>query len=66
MSTDTAVSPELIQRLQEQMEKVAKGIRDPQEMRQALENMNRTREELRQRTGTVDVAVNLIRDARNQ
>lgn len=66
MSTETINSAELVQKLQERLEKVAKGIREPEEMRQSLENMNRMREELRQRIGTVDIAVDLIRDARNQ
>jgi hypothetical protein len=34
-------------------------------MLQAHENMNRMREELRKRIGTVDVAVELIRDGRD-
>ena len=66
MSIDTVVSPELVQRLQDRLERVAKGIRDPEEMRQACENMDRMREELRRRIGIVNVAVDLIRDARDQ
>lgn len=42
------------------------GRRDPEETRKVIEAMNRSREETRQRIGTVDVAVDLIRDARNQ
>lgn len=66
MSTETTVSPELMQRLQERMERVAKGIRDPEEMREGAKNMDRMREELRQRIGIVNIAVELIRDARSQ
>jgi hypothetical protein len=66
MSTETTVSPELMQRLQERLERVANGIRDPEEMLEGAKNMDRMREELRQRIGIVNVAVELIRDARNQ
>ncbi|HET6880266.1 MAG TPA: hypothetical protein VFI31_08930 [Pirellulales bacterium] len=66
MSTETTVSPDVLQRLQERLERVAKGIRDPDEMREGAKNMDRMREELRQRIGIVNVAVELIRDARNQ
>ena len=48
--------------LQAVMEKVSKGQRDPK----ALERLNRGREELRKRVGTLNVAVDLIRDARDQ
>ena len=40
--------------------------RDPEMVRKACERMDRMREELRARIGTVDVAVDLIRDARDQ
>jgi hypothetical protein len=38
---------------------------DPEAVRKACERMDRMREELRERVGTVDVAVELIHDARN-
>ncbi len=41
------------------------GTLDPQAMRKAREDVNRMREETRQRIGIVDMAVDLIRDARN-
>lgn len=40
--------------------------RDPEMVRKACERMDKMREELRARIGTVDVAVELIRDARDQ
>ena len=39
---------------------------DPEKMEKAIEEMNRMREELRKRIGIVNVAVDLIRDARHQ
>jgi succinate dehydrogenase/fumarate reductase flavoprotein subunit len=66
MSTETTIPAELIADLQESLVLAASGIRDPETMRKAREEMNRLREELRQRIGTVDVAVDLVRDARNQ
>ncbi len=66
MSIDTAISAELIAALQESLARAATGIRNPATMRKAREEMNRMREELRQKIGTVEVAVDLIRDARNQ
>ncbi len=62
----TGITTELVHELQETLERAVNGVRDPEEMRQARDEMNRMREELRQRIGTVDVAVDLIRDARNQ
>jgi len=39
--------------------------RDQEAVRKACERMDRMREELRSRIGTVDLAVELIREARN-
>ena len=41
------------------------GVRDPEAMRKACDRMDRMREELRQRIGNVEMAVELIRDARS-
>lgn len=64
MSIDTTT--DLVHEIQRTLQRAATGLRDPAEMRQAREEMNRMREELRQKIGIVDVAVDLIRDARNQ
>lgn len=66
MGTEALTPSDLIQKLEETLERAATGIRDPEEMRKAGEEMDRMREELRQRIGIVDVAVELIRDARSQ
>ncbi|HUY35765.1 MAG TPA: hypothetical protein VMV69_23680 [Pirellulales bacterium] len=64
MSTDAPT--DLVYELQETLARAVKGVREPEEMRQARDEMNRMREELRQKIGTVEVAVDLVRDARNQ
>lgn len=65
MST-TSTPAEVVAELQASLALAASGVRDPGTMRKAREEMNRMREELRQKIGTVDVAVELVRDARNQ
>ena len=66
MSNATIFSPELIAQMQEAADRAAKGVRDPTAMDRAFKEMDRIREELRQRIGTVNVAVDLVREARNQ
>ncbi len=65
MSIDTPAS-DLAHDIDQALARAAKGERDPQRMGKAIDEMNRMREELRQRIGIVEVAVDLIRDARNQ
>lgn len=63
MSIDS--STDLVRELEQALERASTGSRDVVEMRHAREEMNRLREELRREIGVVDVAVDLIRDARN-
>jgi hypothetical protein len=56
------VDPEV----QAAIDRVLKGVRDPEAMRQAAERMDRMREEMRQRVGNVDLAVPLIRETRDE
>jgi hypothetical protein len=65
MSIDTTITEPIMHELEQALERATKGVRDPEAMRKSFEAMNRSREELRQRIGTVDIAVDLIRDARN-
>ncbi|MFN0055759.1 MAG: hypothetical protein ACKV0T_26750 [Planctomycetales bacterium] len=65
MSTDTITLAEAKREIDEAVERVVKGVRDPEAARLACERMDRDREELRKRIGTIEVAVELIRDARN-
>jgi hypothetical protein len=66
MSTATIISSELMARMQAAADKAAAGIRDSDAMDRAFAEMDRLREDLRQKIGTVDVAVDLIRDARDR
>jgi hypothetical protein len=64
MSTET--STEITQAVVNNIERAAKGEHDREAMAQALKELDRGREELRRKIGTVNVAVDLIRHARNQ
>jgi hypothetical protein len=64
MSIDTATIA--LNELHDVIARVQAGVRDPDAAKKALERMDRMREELRQKIGTVDMAVELIRDARDQ
>ena len=44
----------------------ANGVRDPRVVEEACRRMDRMREELRQRTGDLDIAVELIREVRDE
>ena len=48
------------------VDRVLKGIRDPQAMCRAAERMDQMREEMRLRVGNVDLAVPLIRETRDE
>jgi len=52
--------------VQAAVDRVLKGVRDPEAMRLAAERMDRMREEMRQRVGNVDLAVPLIRETRDE
>lgn len=60
------IPPETLAEMQERAERAAGGLRDPEDARRACERMDRMREELRQRIGETDIAVELIREARSQ
>jgi hypothetical protein len=42
------------------------GVRDPKKMDDAAREMDEGREEIRSRLGTLDIAVQLIREARDE
>ena len=46
------IPPSLMAAIQEAADKAAQGIRDPEEMREAAEEMDRISEEIRQKHGT--------------
>jgi hypothetical protein len=66
MSATTVIPADLVHELHETLAEAAKGFRDPEKMRKASEEMDRLREELRLRIGTVEVAVDLVRTGRDE
>jgi hypothetical protein len=62
----SAIPPEILAELQERAERAAQRLRDPEDMRRACERMDRMREDLRQEIGETNLAVELIREARDQ
>ena len=66
MSTAAAKPSEAQLELEDAVARLTRRSRDPELVRRACEGMDRMREELRQRIGEIEIAVDLIRDARNQ
>jgi hypothetical protein len=69
MSTNepiTGIPPDLAAEFQETLADLAKGIRRPEKMRAACERMDRLREENRQLLGEQNVAVELVRQTRDE
>jgi hypothetical protein len=58
-------SHELVSELEEAVDRLVNGIRDPGAMQNACDRMDRMREEMKQRVGEIEVAVDLIREARD-
>ncbi len=58
----TAIPSDLISEMQARAERAAKGTRDPEDMRRAFERMDRMRETMPE----TNIAVELVREARNQ
>jgi hypothetical protein len=50
---------------EEAIARAMKGVRDPVAMEQAAREMDEGREEIRSRLGELEIAVELIRDARD-
>jgi hypothetical protein len=61
----SAFTPEAMAAMQRAADRAAKGIRDPEEMRRASESMDRIREEIRRRHGTLDIGLAAIRELRD-
>jgi hypothetical protein len=62
----SAIPPEILTEMRDRAARTVKGIRDPEDARRACERMDKMREEMRQRVGETDIAVELIREARDQ
>jgi hypothetical protein len=58
--------PEFVTELEEAVNRLVHGPREPDAMRKACERMDRMREEMRQRVGEVEFAVDLIRETRDE
>jgi hypothetical protein len=56
----------LMAEMEAAIDRVLRGIRDPEDMREAAERMDRDREAMRQRVGEVEIAVDLIRENRDE
>ncbi len=52
--------------LAETLERLKKGIRDPEAMRRARDRMDAMREQIFKQHGIVDLAVQLVREARDE
>jgi len=65
IETSSTIPPELMAEMQERAENAARGVIDPDARQKAAERMDRMREEFRQKHGEVNLAVELIREARD-
>jgi hypothetical protein len=59
------ISPEFMAELQVAADRAAKGVRNPIAMRQASDDMDRIREEIRREHGILDIGVPAIRELRD-
>jgi hypothetical protein len=62
--TGADIPSDLMAELRQAAERAAKGVRDPQAMRQACERMDRISEQIRKRHGVLDIGVPAIRALR--
>jgi hypothetical protein len=61
-----AIPAEDMAELQKAVDNAMKGVRDLEAMDRACEEMDQGREEIRRRLGEVNLAVELIREARDE
>jgi hypothetical protein len=62
----TATTTTAMSELQKVIDRIQSGVRDPQAARSSLATLQSEREELRKKIGTVEAAVDLVREARDQ
>ena len=62
--TNTGIPSDLMAELRQAAERAAKGVRDPEAMRQACERMDRISEQIRKRHGVLDIGTPAIRALR--
>ena len=65
MSIDVTTTDESSNELHETIGRLVRGVRDAEAGRMAREEMDRMREEIRQKHGLLDIAVPSIRDLRD-
>jgi len=62
---ESTIPPELMAELQEAVDQIMKGVRDPDAMDPAAKEMDEGREEIKRRLGELNIAVELVRETRN-
>jgi hypothetical protein len=60
------ITQEMLDELEKSIEIAYSNVRDPEVMRQAAERMDRLRKEIYQREGSLDLAVPLLRESRDE
>jgi hypothetical protein len=63
---NSGIPLEVMADLQVAADRAALGVRDPEEMREACDEMDRLREEIRQKHGLLDIGVPSIRELRDR
>jgi hypothetical protein len=63
--SDRIIPVAVMAELQAAADRAAKGVRDPHIMVKACERMDRLREEIRRKHGTLDIGVAAIRELRD-
>lgn len=66
MTPTKAVPVDLDAEFDAAIERAMKGVRDPEAMDRAAQEMDEGREEIRSRLGELDIAVDLIREVRDE
>ncbi len=64
--TSAGIPPELAAALDEALQNAMTGNRDSEDMRQACDEQDRLREKLRQDVGELNLAVELVREVRDE
>ncbi len=64
IEVSTAIPPESMAELKEALDRMSKGIHDPEAARKSRERMDRMREENRKRFGVQNIGVEIIREMR--
>lgn len=63
---ESTIPPELMAELEEAVDQIMKGVRDPDAMDRAAQEMDEGREEIKRRLGELNIAVELVRETRDE